>query len=55
MKATLIILLVLIAIAAVVFGPRIHKNIQKKRNYANTYAIQNLGNGKDIRVHNLYY
>lgn len=51
MKVTLIILLVLIAITAVVFGPRIHKDVQKKRNYANTYAIQNVASGKDIRVH----
>lgn len=51
MKVTLIIFLVLIAIAAVVFVPRIYKDIQKKRNYANTYAIQNVGTGKDIRVH----
>ncbi|MDR2038874.1 MAG: RICIN domain-containing protein [Bacteroidales bacterium] len=50
MKAAFIILLVLISIPTVIFGPRIHKDIQKKRNYANTYAIQNIGNGKDIRV-----
>lgn len=52
MKVTLIILLILIGILVVVFGPRIYKDIQKKRNYANTYAIQNVGSGKDIRVHN---
>lgn len=52
MKATLIILLILIGISAIVFAPRIYKDIQKKRNYANTYAIQNAGNGKCIRVHN---
>lgn len=52
MKATLIILLFLIAGIAFMFGPRIHKDIQKKRNYENTYAIQNVENGKDIRVHN---
>ncbi len=52
MKATLIILLILIGLSAIVFAPRIIKDIQKKRNYANTYAIQNVGNGKDIRVHN---
>ncbi len=52
MKATVIILLILIGLSAIVFAPRIIKDIQKKRNYANTYAIQNVGNGKDIRVHN---
>lgn len=52
MKTTLIILLVLIGLSAIAFVPRICKDIQKKRNYANTYAIQNVCNGKDIRVHN---
>lgn len=52
MKTTLIILLILIGLSAIVFAPRICKDIKKKRNYANTYAIQNVGNGKDIRVHN---
>jgi hypothetical protein len=52
MKIAFITLLVLIAVAAFVFGPRINKDIQKKRNYANTYAIQNVASGKDIRVHN---
>ena len=51
MKIAFIILVVLIAVTAFVFGPRIHKDIQKKRNYANTYAIQNVASGKDIRVH----
>lgn len=52
MKATLITLLILIGISAIVFAPRICKDIQKKRNYANTFAIQNVENGKDIRVYN---
>ena len=41
---------VLAVMAAFVFGPRISKDIKKKKNYANTYAIQNVWNGKDIRV-----
>ena len=52
-KAVVVILAVvgvLAVIAAFVFGPRICKDIQKKKNYANTYAIQNVWNGKDIRV-----
>lgn len=52
MKVAFFTLLGLIAVAAFMFGPRINKDIQKKRNYENTYAIQNVGNGKDIRVHN---
>lgn len=52
MKATLIILLILIGLSAIVFAPRIIKDIKKKQNYENTYAIQNVGTGKDIRVYN---
>ena len=52
MKATLITLLILIVLSAIIFAPRIYKDVKKKRNYANTYAIQNVGTGKDIRVHN---
>ena len=52
MKATLITLLILIVLLAIIFAPRIYKDVKKKRNYANTYAIQNVGTGKDIRVHN---
>ena len=52
MKIAFFCLLGLIAVAAVVFAPRISKDIKKKRNYTNTYAIQNVGMGKDIRVHN---
>ena len=52
MKATLITLLILIGISAIGCAPRIFKDIQKKRNYANTYAIQNIAYGKDIRVYN---
>lgn len=37
---------------AVVFGPRIIKDIKKKQNYANTYAIQNIRTGKCIRPYN---
>lgn len=52
MKATLIALLILIVLSTIIFAPRIYKDVKKKRNYANTYAIQNVGTGKDIRVHN---
>lgn len=52
MKATLSALLILIVLSAIIFAPRIYKDVKKKRNYANTYAIQNVGTGKDIRVHN---
>jgi len=52
MKIAFFILLGLIIIAAIVFGPRICKDIQKKRNYTNTYAIQNVGTEKCIRPYN---
>ena len=45
MKATLIALLILIVLSAIIFAPRIYKDGKKKRNYANTYAIQNVGTG----------
>ncbi len=28
------------------------KDVAKKRGFADTYAIQNIGTGKDIRVYN---
>lgn len=49
---TSIVIVILFVVGVIVFGPRIAGDIQKKRNYANTYAIQNVGTGKDIRVHN---
>ncbi|MDR0368518.1 MAG: RICIN domain-containing protein [Bacteroidales bacterium] len=51
MKTIIIILLTLI-IPIVFFSPRVCKDIRKKQNFANTYAIQNVGTGKDIRVYN---
>ena len=39
MKATLIALLILIVLSAIIFAPRIYKDVKKKRNYANTYAV----------------
>jgi hypothetical protein len=47
-----IVIIVLFAIAAFMFGPRIYKDIKKKQNYQNTYAIQNVATGKDIRIYN---
>lgn len=52
MKIAFFSLLALIIVVAVVFGPRIIKDIKKKQNYANTYAIQNIGTGKCIRPYN---
>jgi len=49
---TSIVIIIVFAIAAFMFGPRIRKDIKKKQNYENTYAIQNVGAGKDIRVYN---
>lgn len=47
-----IVIVVLFVIGVIVFGPRISKDIQKKRKYENTFAIQNVWSGKDIRVYN---
>lgn len=52
MKIAFFSLLALIIVATVIFGPRLWKDIQKKRGYANTYAIQHVGTGKDMRVYN---
>lgn len=52
MKIAFFSLLALIILAAVVFAPRIIKDIQKKQNYANTYAIQNVGTDKCLRPYN---
>lgn len=55
MKTILLIACVVMAsiiiVPTIMFGPRIRKDISKKRNYANTYAIQNVAVGKDIRVY----
>ena len=47
-----IVIVVVFVIAAFLFVPRICKDIKKKRNYENTFAIQNIKTGKDIRVYN---
>lgn len=52
MKIAFFSLLALIIVAAVVFAPRIIKDIQKKQNYENTYAIQNVGTDKCLRPYN---
>ena len=52
MKIAFFSLLAFIIIAAIVFGPRVIKDIQKKQNYANTYAIQNVGTDKCLRPYN---
>lgn len=51
-KHFLIGVLVLLALPVVAaFAFRTYKDLVKKRGFANTYAIQNVGTGKDIRVH----
>ena len=51
--ATCVLVLVLIVLAVLV--PRIVKDIQKKRSFDNTYAIQNVGNGLCLRPLNAGY
>lgn len=56
MKMTVVILsvlLVVVLIPAIYFAPWIYFSFLMKRNYANTYAIQNVGVNKDIRVYNV--
>ena len=53
MKATIIILAILLIallIPTVKYAPWIFFGRSQKQNYANTYAIQNVSTGKDIRV-----
>lgn len=46
------ILVVLIVLVVVVFGPRIYKGIKLKQDKVNTYAIQNMKTKKCIRPYN---
>ena len=59
MKKALKILKVLFFVIVVVFvllvSFRVSKDIRKKLSYPNTYAIQNVKTGKDIRVYNANY
>lgn len=53
MKVTIIILsilLVALLIPTVIYSPWILFGKQQKQNYTNTYSIQNVSTGKDIRV-----
>jgi len=51
-KILFFILLGIIAIALLVFGPRIYKGIQLKQDKVKTYAIQNVATSKCIRPYN---
>ena len=50
MDVAFYILAALVAVSGAVFGPRQVKDIRKKQAYQNTYAIQNVGNDKVLRV-----
>ncbi|MDC2187836.1 RICIN domain-containing protein [Bacteroides thetaiotaomicron] len=52
MKIAFFVLLGLVVLAAMVFGPRLSKDIKKKRAYENTYAIQNVATDKCLRPYN---
>lgn len=54
-KLFIIVPVVLVIVAAIPFIFRFAKDIKKKKQYANTYAIQNIQSGKDIRVHDANY
>lgn len=57
MKTIIIIILSILLIISIglfiYFGPWVYFSYLMKRNYANTYAIQNVSTGKDIRVLNV--
>lgn len=44
------VLLVLVIGATATFGPRVKKDMEKKRGIANSYVIQNVGTGLDLRI-----
>lgn len=50
MDVAFYILAALVAVSGAVFGPRQVKDIRKKQAYQNTYAMQNVGNDKVLRV-----
>ncbi|MFT3995365.1 MAG: RICIN domain-containing protein [Dysgonomonas sp.] len=52
MKITLISLLIVLTLFVLVLGLYIYKDLKKKQNYANTYAIQNVATNKCIRPYN---
>lgn len=54
-KIIIIAAIVLILLLIIPFIFRFTKDIKKKLNYPNTYAIQNVQTGKDIRVSNADY
>ncbi|WP_225047681.1 RICIN domain-containing protein [Lacticaseibacillus kribbianus] len=41
--------LVVVAVGALIFGPRLHKTMQRKRQTANAVMIQNVESGKVVR------
>lgn len=56
MKTTVIILIVLLVvllIPMVKFAPWVYFSYKMKTSYSNTFAIQNVGTNKDIRVYNV--
>lgn len=56
MKKLIIIMpIVLIFLASIPIIFRVRKDIKKKLQYANTYAIQNVQTGKCLRVHDANY
>jgi hypothetical protein len=54
-KSLIIVPIVLILLASIPIIFRVWKDIKKKLQYANTYAIVNVYAGKAIRVHNANY
>lgn len=55
MKIAFYILLAFVVIAVVVLAPRMRKDIKKKLQFENTFAIQNVETGKALRPLNAQY
>lgn len=52
LSAFMVFVMFVVVLSAIVIGPRILKDIHKKQKFTNTYAIQNVKTGKNIRVQN---
>ena len=52
MKIAMFTLISIIVIVIILFAPRIYKDIAKKRGFENSYAIQNVAFGRDLRIYN---
>ena len=52
MKYFIYLIVFIVLACLIILAPRVYKDIVKKQNTSNVYAIQNVQTGKDIRVYN---